>query len=210
MTVIKDFYKTQAETIIKALNKRGMDGHYCADSKSAVDLILSLIPEGSSVTWGGSESIKECGLMDALSTAPVELWDRSKVDPSQMKAFYRKAFNADYYLMSANAITLDGQLVNIDGTGNRIAALSYGPDHVIVVIGMNKVATDLDAAISRVHNIAAPPNAMRLNLKTPCTVDGVCHNCLSPQKICNFLHVTHFNRFEGRIQVVLVGEELGF
>lgn len=210
MSVIKDFYKTQAETIMKALKKRGMDGHYCPDSKSAVELILSIIPEGSTVTWGGSESIKESGLMAALSNAPVELWNRADVAPENMKAFYRKAFCADYYLMSANAITLDGQLVNIDGTGNRVAALSYGPDHVIVLAGMNKVATDLDAAISRAHNIAAPPNAMRLNLKTPCAVDGVCHNCLSPAKICNILQVTHYNRFPGRIQVILVGESLGY
>lgn len=210
MSALKHFYRTQANTIIKALNKRGMDGHYCPDSKAAVELVLSMIPEGATVTWGGSESIKECGLMSALQSAPVELWDRAEVAPEDMKAFYRKAFCADYYLMSANAITLDGQLVNIDGTGNRVAALAYGPEHIIVIAGMNKVASDLDAAIGRAHNIAAPPNAMRLNLKTPCAVDGVCHNCLSPSKICNILEVTHYNRFPGRIQVILVGENLGF
>lgn len=210
MTVLKSFYETQGATIIKALEKRGMEGHYCPDSKSAVDLILSLIPEKSTVTWGGSESLKECGLMDALAAAPVELWDRSKVADEDKKAFLRKAFSADYYLMSSNAITLDGQLVNIDGTGNRVAALSYGPEHVILVVGMNKVAPDLDAAIARAHNMAAPPNTMRLNLNTPCTKTGTCHNCLSPDKICNILHVQHFNRFPGRIQVILVGESLGF
>lgn len=206
----KDFYEKQADSIIKALKKRGMDGYYCEDSKSAVQLILSMIPEGSSVTWGGSESIKESGLLAALSEAPVELWDRSQVKPEDIKAFYRKAFCADYFLMSANAITLDGQLVNIDGTGNRVAALSYGPDHVILLVGMNKVAPDLESAISRARNIAAPPNTMRLGLNTPCAKDGVCHNCLSPSKICNILQITHFNRFAGRIRVVLVGEHLGY
>lgn len=210
MSAISVFYEKQAETIIKALNKRGMDGHYCPDSKTAVEKVLSLIPEGSTVTWGGSESIKECGLMEALKKAPVTLWDRAQVKPEDMKAFYRKAFTADFFLMSANAITLDGQLVNIDGTGNRIAALSYGPDHVIMLVGMNKVAASLEAAVARVHNIAAPPNAIRLGLSTPCAKDGICHNCLSPQKICNMLHVQHYNRFPGRIQVILVGEALGF
>lgn len=210
MSAISVFYEKQAETIIKALNKRGMDGHYCPDSKTAVEKVLSLIPEGSTVTWGGSESIKECGLMEALKKAPVTLWDRAQVKPEDMKAFYRKAFTADFFLMSANAITLDGQLVNIDGTGNRIAALSYGPDHVIMLVGMNKVAAGLEAAVARVHNIAAPPNAIRLGLSTPCAKDGICHNCLSPQKICNMLHVQHYNRFPGRIQVILVGEALGF
>lgn len=210
MSAMSVFYEKQAETIIKALHKRGMDGYYCPDSKSAVAKVLALIPEGATVTWGGSESIKECGLLDALKNAPVELWDRAEIAPEDRKAFYRKAFSADYFLMSTNAITLDGQLVNIDGTGNRVAALSYGPDHVVMLVGMNKVVSDLEAAVARVHNIAAPPNAIRLGLSTPCAKDGVCHNCFSPEKICNMLHVQHYNRFPGRIQVILVGESLGF
>ena len=210
MSALSTYYEKQAETIIKHLQKRGMEGHYCADSKSAVQKALSLIPEGSTVTWGGSESIKECGLMEALKDAPVTIWDRKDVKPEDMKAFYLKAFSANVYLMSSNAITLDGQLVNIDGTGNRIAALTYGPDRVILIVGMNKVCPDLESAITRVHNVAAPPNCMRLNIENPCTKDGICHNCLSPTKICNMLHVMHFNRFPGRIQVVLVGEQLGY
>lgn len=210
MSAMTTFYEKQAETLIKALKRRGMDATYCADTKSACAAALSLIADGSTVTWGGSESIKECGLLEALKNAPVTLWDRAEVKPEDMKAFYRKAFSADYFLMSANAVTLDGQLVNIDGTGNRIAALSYGPDHVIVIAGMNKVEPTLEAAINRAHYTAAPPNAIRLHLETPCAKDGVCHNCLSPQKICNMLHVMHCNRFPGRIHVILVGEALGF
>lgn len=210
MSALSTYYEKQAETIIKHLQKRGMEGYYCADSKSAVQKALSLIPEGSTVTWGGSESIKECGLVDALKDASVTIWDRKDVKPEDMKAFYLKAFSANVYLMSSNAITLDGQLVNIDGTGNRIAALTYGPDRVILIVGMNKVCPDLESAITRVHNVAAPPNCMRLNIENPCTKDGICHNCLSPTKICNMLHVMHFNRFPGRIQVVLVGEQLGY
>ena len=210
MSALSTYYEKQAETIIKHLQKRGMEGYYCSDSKSAVQKALSLIPEGSTVTWGGSESIKECGLVEALKDAPVTIWDRKDVKPEDMKAFYLKAFSANVYLMSSNAITLDGQLVNIDGTGNRIAALTYGPDRVILIVGMNKVCPDLESAITRVHNVAAPPNCMRLNIENPCTKDGICHNCLSPTKICNMLHVMHFNRFPGRIQVVLVGEQLGY
>lgn len=210
MSALSTYYEKQAETIIKHLQKRGMEGYYCSDSKSAVQKALSLIPEGSTVTWGGSESIKECGLVDALKDASVTIWDRKDVKPEDMKAFYLKAFSANVYLMSSNAITLDGQLVNIDGTGNRIAALTYGPDRVILIVGMNKVCPDLESAITRVHNVAAPPNCMRLNIENPCTKDGICHNCLSPTKICNMLHVMHFNRFPGRIQVVLVGEQLGY
>lgn len=210
MSALSAFYEKQAETILKALKKRNMEGHYCADSKTAVEYILSLIPEGSTISWGGTESARESGLLDALKTAPVTLWNRANVKPEDMKAFYRQAFCADYYLMSANAITLDGQLVNIDGNGNRVAALSYGPDHVIVLAGMNKVAPDLDSAIARVHNMAAPPNAIRLGLETPCAKDGVCHNCLTPRKICCMLHVQQFCRIPGRIHVVLVGESLGY
>ena len=210
MSALSTYYEKQAETIIKHLQKRGMEGYYCSDSKSAVQKALSLIPEGSTVTWGGSESIKECGLVEALKDAPVTIWDRKDVKPEDMKAFYLKAFSANVYLMSSNAITLDGQLVNIDGTGNRIAALTYGPDRVVLIVGMNKVCPDLESAITRVHNVAAPPNCMRLNIENPCTKDGICHNCLSPTKICNMLHVMHFNRFPGRIQVVLVGEQLGY
>lgn len=210
MSVLKSFYETQAATIIKNLKKRGMDGYYCADSKSAVELILSMIPEGSTVTWGGSASLSESGLMTALKDAPVELWDRSIVKPEELKAFYQKTFSANYYLMSSNAITLDGQLVNVDGNGNRVAALAFGPDHVILLVGMNKVTEDLDSAVKRVKTCAAPPNTMRLGLDTPCTKDGICHNCFSPTKICNMLHITQFCRQPGRIHVVLVGESLGF
>lgn len=210
MTVMNHFYETQAATIIKNLKKRGMDGHYCPDSKSAAQLILSMIPEGSTVTWGGSQSLYQSGLIDALKASPLEIWDRYQVAPEEKKAFYQKTFSADYYLMSSNAITLDGQLVNVDGTGNRVAALAYGPDHVILLVGMNKVAKDLDAAVKRVQTDAAPPNTMRLNLNTPCSKDGICHNCYSPDRICNMLHITQFNILPGRIQVVLVGESLGF
>ena len=127
-----------------------------------------------------------------------------------MQVIYRKAFSTDYYLMSSNAITLDGQLVNIDGTGNRVAALTFGPAHVILVVGMNKVTKTVDEALDRVHNVAAPPNAVRLGSDTPCGKTGVCADCLSPECLCAQVLVTRYSRIPGRIHVILVGESLGY
>ena len=194
MTPMKEFYERQANTIIKHLERRNMSGYYCPDSSSAVDKALSLIENGSTVSWGGSMSLKES---DAQS-------------PDEVQVIYRKAFSTDYYLMSSNAITLDGQLVNIDGTGNRVAALTFGPAHVILVVGMNKVTKTVDEALDRVHNVAAPPNAVRLGSDTPCGKTGVCADCLSPECLCAQVLVTRYSRIPGRIHVILVGESLGY
>ena len=211
MTPMKQFYEKQANTIIRHLEKRNITGYYCPDCASAVEKALSIIEDGSTVSWGGSMSLKECGLMDALKSAPVTLWDRSTAKPpEETKAIYRQSFSADYYLMSSNAITLDGQLVNIDGNGNRVAALSFGPEHILMIIGMNKVTKTVEEAIDRVHNVAAPPNAVRLNSDTPCGITGVCADCLSPQCLCAQVLVTRYSRVPGRIQVILVGESLRY
>lgn len=211
MTPMKEFYAKQAATIIKRLEKRNITGYYCPDSASATEKALSLIEDGSTVSWGGSMSLKECGLIEALKNAPVTLWDRADAKtPEEVQAIYRKAFLADYYLMSSNAITLDGQLVNIDGNGNRVAALTFGPAHVILVVGMNKVTKTVEEALDRIHNVAAPPNAVRLNTNTPCGTTGVCSDCLSPQCLCSQVLITRYSRTPGRIHVLLVGESLGF
>lgn len=211
MTPMKEFYEKQAATIIKRLEKRNITGYYCPDSASATEKALSLIEDGSTVSWGGSMSLKECGLIEALKNAPVTLWDRADAKtPEEVQAIYRKAFLADYYLMSSNAITLDGQLVNIDGNGNRVAALTFGPAHVILVVGMNKVTKTVEEALDRIHNVAAPPNAVRLNTNTPCGATGVCSDCLSPQCLCSQVLITRYSRTPGRIHVLLVGESLGF
>ena len=211
MSVLQSYYEKQANTIIKALKKRGMDGHYCPDSKSAVTLILSMIPEGSTITWGGSESIKESGLLDALKQAPVELWDRSTVKPEDMKAFYRKAFCVDYFLMSSNAITLDGQLVNIDGTGNRMAAVIWGPDKVVFIVGANKIVASVDDAVDRIRCDACPPNCIRLGKNTPCAATGKCAECLSlGNTVCCHTVITRFSSIPDRMHVIMVNENLGF
>lgn len=141
MTPMQEFYEKQASVIIKNLEKRNMEGYYCPDSKSAVEKAMSFLPDSAVVSWGGSMTLTECGMMEALNDSGLTLIDRSKAaTPEETKAMYHQALCADYYFMSSNAITLDGKLVNIDGTGNRVAALTYGPDHVILLVGMNKVA----------------------------------------------------------------------
>lgn len=211
MTPMEQYYETMAATIIKGLEKRGMEGYYFATSAQAVAHIMSMLPEGASVSWGGSATLDQTGMMEALQSANLERIDRAAASSaSEKKALERRSFCADYYFMSTNAITADGELVNVDGNGNRVAALVYGPEHVMILAGMNKVAADVEAAVERVHTNAAPPNAMRLGLHTPCSQTGVCKNCLSPDCICAHTVVTRFNRIHGRIKVFLIGETLGF
>ncbi len=203
-------YKNQANTIIKGLKKRNMTGYYCNSSSEAVKLANSLIEDNKIVTWGGSMTINDIGLTDSLKTRNLTILDRGKAKtPEEVKKAYRDAFSSDYYLMSTNAITLNGELVNIDGNGNRVAALIYGPDKVIIVAGMNKVAIDVPAAIERVHNFASPANTNRLNLNTPCSTSGICHKCLSGSICCQTV-ITRNSRHNNRIHVILIGEELGY
>lgn len=206
------FYEHQANTIIANLKKRQMDGFYCPTCKDAVKTAMELVSTGDSVSFGGSMTLSESGIMDALNAREdITLYDRSKAStPEEISTIYRKAFSCDTYFMSTNAITLDGELVNTDGNGNRVAALIFGPAQVIIVCGMNKVATDTDAAIARVRNIASPPNCNRLNRKTPCATTGVCADCLSPECICNHTVITRRCGTPHRIKVLLVGEELGY
>jgi hypothetical protein len=211
MSVLKQYYETQAVSIIRNLNQRGMEGYYCPNSKAAVEKALSFLSKGVSVSFGGSVTLEESGMLAALRQGEFELIDRTLAKtPEERKESYRRAFSADFYFMSSNAITMDGQLVNIDGTGNRAAALVYGPDTVILLVGMNKVVKTLEEAISRVHEKAAPPNTMRLNMQTPCSKTGTCANCLSKDCICAQTVLTRFNRIPGRIKVLLIGESLGY
>ena len=211
MNAKQNYYQTLSASILKKLEKRGMEAYYCASKENAVKMILDLIPEHSSVTWGGSMTLAEAGITDALKNSKRTIIDRSTAKtPEETKAIYRSAFSADYYLMSSNAITYDGELVNTDGTGNRVAALIYGPDHVIVVAGMNKLVPDVNAAFARIHNVAAPMNTIRLDIKTPCHKTGLCADCKSPDTICCQTVVTRYSRIPGRIKVILVGEELGY
>lgn len=201
----------QAEIIMENLKKRNMEGAYFESAADCTRVILAEIPKGSVIGWGGSESIKECGLMDAIQKDSYELLDRSAAKtPEEARQIYARTVLADYYLMSTNAITLEGELVNIDGNGNRVACLIQGPLHVIIVAGMNKVVTDVATGVARVRNFASPANAIRLKRNLPCAASGICHNCLSPECFCNQIVVTRRSMHPGRIKVYLVGEELGY
>ena len=204
-------FAKQAETIIKNLEKRNMEGFYLDTAAECTRTILDSIPKESVISWGGSESIKEVGLMDGIQNGDYKLIDRSAAKtPEESRTLYAQAVLADYYLMSSNAITLNGELINIDGNGNRVACLIQGPSHVILVVGMNKVVTDVESGIARVRNMASPPNAIRLGRNLPCAATGTCQDCLSPECFCNQIVVTRRSGHTGRIKVYLVGESLGY
>lgn len=200
-----------AGKVIKNLARRNIEAFYCPTSREAVDKLLEMIPQGSSVTWGGSMSIRDIGIPAALADAgKYEVYDRDKApDRTAATEIYLKAFSCDYYLSSANAITEDGVIVNIDGTGNRVAAITFGPRNVIFVIGMNKLTQNVDAALARARSLAAPVNTARFDIQTPCKLDGVCHNCLSDDCICNYIHYLRHSP-KGKHKVILVGESIGY
>ncbi len=177
--------------------------------EEAAELIKSMIPEGASVGVGGSVTLDELGMISWLRENPaVKFIDRYHTE--NRKQAFRDALSADVFLMSTNAVTMQGWLYNVDGTGNRVSALIYGPDKVIVVAGINKVTEDLDAAVARVEKLAAPANNVRLNKENPCVKAGQCMHCSQASTICNQYVVTRRSGEKGRIHVVLVNEELGY
>lgn len=198
--------------MVKAMQRRHFDAYYCATASEAKAKVNELIPDGASVTWGGTMTVRDIDIPKMLQErGTLKVWDRDKVEtPEEKQEMYLRAFQADYYLSSANAITEDGVIVNIDGNGNRVAAITWGPQHVIFVVGMNKVAQDPEAALKRARSTAAPINAARFDIQTPCQLDGQCHNCNSPQSICNYIHFLRNSSKPGRIIVILVGENLGY
>ena len=197
-----------SEKVIKGLESRNMSGYYAKDKEEALKLALELIDEGSSVTMGGCMSAHEIGLVEALKRGNYSFIDRDEYEDKR-KAMLM-AYDADVYLASANAMTEDGVLVNIDGNSNRVSAIAQGPKKVVFIVGMNKVCSDLDAAMKRARNVAAPINAQRFGLNTPCSKLGTCMDCKSPDTICCQFLITRYSRHEGRIHVILVGEDLGF
>ena len=204
-------FSAMAHSIIENLKKRNMEGYFFETGAECVKAIVDSIPQDSVISWGGSETIKEIGLLDLLHNGNYELIDRaSAANPEESRVLYAKAVLADYYLMSSNAITLNGELINIDGNGNRVACLIQGPSHVIIVVGMNKVVTDVPSGVSRVRNMASPPNAIRLGRNLPCAAAGHCLDCLSPECFCNQIVITRRSGHTGRIKVYLVAEDLGY
>ena len=197
-----------AQTVIKGLESRNMSGYYAADKAEALKLALSLIPEGASVTMGGAMSAHEIGLVEAVKGPDYRFIDREAY--TDRRAAMLAAYDADVFLSSTNAMTEDGILVNIDGNANRVSAIAQGPKKVVIIAGMNKVCKDLDAAMKRARNVAAPINAQRFGLNTTCSKTGACMDCKSPDTICCQFLITRFSRHTGRIHVILVNDSLGF
>ncbi len=200
--------KLLAQKVIKGLESRNMTGYYAASKEEAVKKALELIPEGSSVTMGGAMSAHEVGLVDVLKNGNYNFIDRDAYDDK--RAAMLMAYDADVFLASANAMTEDGVIVNIDGNSNRVSAIAQGPKKVVFIVGMNKICDDVDGAMKRARNVAAPINAQRFGLSTPCSKTGSCMNCKSPDTICCQILITRFSRHEGRIHVILVNDNLGF
>ncbi len=197
-----------AQRVIKGLESRNMKGYYAASKEEALRLALELIPKGSSVTMGGAMSAHEIGLVEALKGPDYRFIDRDAY--ADKRAAMLAAYDADVFLSSANAMTEDGILVNIDGNANRVSAIAQGPKKVLMIVGMNKVCKDLDGAMKRARNVAAPINAQRFGLSTPCAKTGACMDCKSPDTICCQFLITRYSRHSDRIHVILVNDNLGF
>lgn len=199
------------KALVAKLESRHFEAYYCPTAKEAIEKAVSLVPEKSSVAWGGSMTIRDMGLTKAFHNGDYQVIDRDLgKSPEEIGELHRKGLLTDYFITSTNALSEEGILVNIDGTGNRVAALCFGPKNVIVICSVNKIAPNLDAAISRARNVAAPINAFRFMGKTPCVTTGSCKNCTSPDCICSQVVITRLSKPAKRIKVILVGEEFGF
>ena len=201
-------YELLASKVIKGLESRNMSGYYAADKDAALKKALEIIPEGSTVTMGGAMSVHEIGLSVTLKKGNYNFIDRDAYEDK--RAAMLAAYDADVFLSSANAMTEDGVLINVDGNSNRVSAIAQGPKKVVFIVGMNKICPDVDSAMKRARNVAAPINAQRFGLSTPCTKTGSCMNCKSPDTICCQILITRFSRHKDRIHVILVNDNLGF
>lgn len=199
------------QKIIKELESRNMEGYYAESGEEALKLALDIIPEGSSISWGGSVSIKEIGLQQAVCQGNYKVYDRDATNtPEERRQVMIDAYGCDYFITSTNAITSTGELVNVDGMANRVSAIAFGPKNVLMIVGMNKVVKSVEDAISRTRNEAAPVNAQRFGIDTPCVKTGVCFDCKSPDTICCQTLITRYSKIKGRIKIILVNKDLGF
>lgn len=202
----------KVERVINALDKNNMNGYFVKNREELIEKIKELTGEGETVTCGGSMTLFETGVIDHLRCGRYSFLDRyaDGLTPDQVTEIYKKAFFADSYFVSTNALTEDGELYNVDGNGNRVAAMLYGPDKVIVICGANKIVKNVEEAIERNKRVSAPANAVRLNRKTPCAKVGYCMNCNSPERICNEYVLIRKQKSKGRMHVIILNEELGY
>ena len=210
-TFTEQRYDKLGPVVAKALQDRFFEAWYFSDTAEAVEKIFSLIPKTDTVSWGGSLTMAALDLTNLVVDKGYKVIDRDKAaSPAERTELMRQALLCDTFLTGTNAITEDGQLVNVDGNGNRVAAMTFGPKQVIVVAGMNKVRKDLKTAYARARTIAAPANSQRFpNAKTPCNETGSCSDCCSPDSICSFIVNTRLCKPKGRIKVILIGKDLG-
>ena len=197
-----------AQKVIKGLESRNISACYAKDKEEALAKALELIPKGSKIGMGGCRSAIEIGLVEILKGKDYNFIDRDSA--ADKHAAMLEGYDADWFISSANAITEDGVMVNIDGNSNRVSAIAQGPRHVLFIIGMNKVCDDIDGAMKRARNVAAPINAQRFGLKTPCAETGSCFNCKSPDTICCQFLITRFSRHKDRMHAIIVNDNLGF
>ena len=205
------YYEKRGKILVRNLQQRHFDAHYCADKDAALQKALELIPEGASVGWGGALSATQIGLLEAVKAGPYRAIDRDTAQsPQERVKLQKECLLSDVFVTGANALSLDGQMVNIDGMGNRVAAIVYGPESVLVIAGMNKVVDSLEDAVKRARTVAAPMNKQRFGGSTPCITTGSCADCRCEDSICNQILITRNCRPAGRIRFIIVGEELGF
>ena len=211
MSFLKESYKVKAETIIKNLEKRNMQGFYVDNKEEALEKFITLINEDDVIAWGGSTTIDEIGVKKLLEEKNISVIDRDKAkSPEERAQLMKKALTADVFITSTNAITMDGELMNVDGVGNRLAAYNYGPDSVIVFAGMNKVVPEISVALARVRSKATVPNAIRVNAQSPCRFTGNCSECTGINSLCCQILITRCSKPKDRIKIILIGESLGF
>lgn len=200
-----------ANRVVKNLESRNMEAYFVKTKEEALKKALELIPEESSISWGGTASAKEIGLLDAVQEGNYEVYDREEAQTPELKnEIAHKALDCDFFIGSTNALAENGVMVNIDGNANRVAAFAFGPKNVLLIVGMNKVVKSEEDAMSRARNEAAPINAQRFGLDTPCSKNGMCYDCKSPDCICCQILITRYSRVAKRIKVILVDENLGF
>lgn len=209
---IKWVMEERLNRTIENLKKNNIDAFAVKDEKELIEKIGEISKEGETVGVGGSMTLFETGVIDYLKSGKYNFIDRYKegITPEELKKVYRKIFSADTFISSSNAITEDGELYNVDGTGNRIAAMIYGPDKVIIVAGINKIVKDVNEAIERNKKYSAPANAKRLNRRTPCAKVGYCMNCKSEDRICNEYTLIKRQPRKGRITVIFLNKKLGY
>ena len=207
---VEQILEKRIRRTMDALRANNMEAYYVKTAAEVRAFVEQLVPAGATVSNGGSVSLAETGVMELLAGGRYHSLDRSKAQGDELAALYRQVFSADWYFASANAVTEAGEIYNVDGNANRVAAITFGPKNVLLVVGCNKLVKDMPTAEERVRQIAAPANTARLGCKTPCAVTGKCEDCHSPGRICCTAVVHRYQREQGRIKVLLVGEPLGF